>query len=290
VFFVAELSASATDPAAAAEPRTPAPPVADQAVAAAERIAFLALASELARGRDVLVIDDGASALAGIAEHLDSCELSAIATVADAAVDLVVADLTAADSSLDRLARVVRPETGIALVRLPNRPEFAPLLAALEANFARSITLRQHNWVSSALFDDAMFENDDPSRAVAASVRKLAAAEAGDSLYNVVVACHGSFPDFRPQLALTRAPELRAALTELAAAREQLERERGGAAERIAEQDLRIRELESELAWYDENKLALRGTIEKSSLAASILALWITISSNAGRIRRALRG
>jgi hypothetical protein len=290
VFFVTELSASRADEIPAQEIA----PAADEAVAGAERIAFLALASELARGRDVLVVDDGASALAGIAKHLDSIELGAVTAAESNAWDLVVIDLgdveDATLSQLGELARIVNAEAGIALVRLPNRPEFAPLLELLATSFTRSLTLRQHNWVSSALFDDAMFENDDPSRAVAASVRKMAAAPAGESLYNVVVASRGSFPDFRPQLALTRSPELRSALAELAVARAAVDHERSESAARLAEQDARIRQLENELAWYDENKLALRGTVEQSSLAASILALWITISSNAGRVRRALRG
>ncbi|MFT4049374.1 MAG: hypothetical protein QM648_05985 [Solirubrobacterales bacterium] len=136
-------SASATEAPPQEFPATP-PAVADEAVAAAERIAFLALASELARGRKVLVVDDGASALAGIAAHLDSTELSNLDGAADGAYDLVVADLLVADTDAEfgigQLARVVGADSGIALLRLPNRPEFAPLLAAFESSFARTLT------------------------------------------------------------------------------------------------------------------------------------------------------
>ncbi len=308
---MAELSVSATetvpeisaaeigDRGAAASERAPgAPraeaPVADEATAAAERIAFLALASELARGRNVLVVDDGASALAGIAAHLDSTGLGALGETESGQYDLVVADLLAADQTAAagaaQLARVVSAEHGIALVRLPNRPEFAPLLAQFTGSFARSLTLRQHNWVSSALFDDAMFENDDPSRAVAASVRKMAAAAPGEELYNVVVAAHGAFPDFRPQLALTRSPELRRVLTELAEARESAERAHAESEARATEQEQRIRALEEELAWYDENQLALRETVDASALARTLLSIWVTFASNLDRVRRVLRG
>jgi hypothetical protein len=92
----------------------PAPPaIADEAVAAAERIAFLALASELARGRNVLVVDDGASALAGIAAHLDSTAIAELAGAGDAAYELVVSDLLVAGEAeaggVPQLARVVNP-------------------------------------------------------------------------------------------------------------------------------------------------------------------------------------
>lgn len=304
-----ELSASAIEPAdqVAAQnpgPQVPGPQVpgpqgaasdqaiADHAVAAAERIAFLALASELARGRKVLVVDDGASALAGIAAHLDSTSIGDIATIEPGSYDLVVADLRAADQAtaegIAQLARVVGADAGTALVRLPKRPEFAPLAEQLAGNFARILTLRQHNWVSSALFDDAMFGNDDPSRAVAASVRKMAAAAKGEQLYDVILASHGAFPDFRPQLALTRSPQLRQALQDLAAEQQLRERERAQAAARELAQDSRIRELEEELAWYDEHYLALRESIERSGFKSSLLRLWVKFSENRIRLQRFL--
>jgi len=290
VDFVTELSASAIE--AAQQPKvSEQPQIADQAVAAAERIAFLALASELARGRNVLVVDDGASALAGIAAHLDSTALAQVGDVEAGAYDLVVADLLTAEvatGAAEQLARVVNAEAGIALVRLPNRPEFTALAAELEAGFANTLTLRQHNWVSSALLGDAMFVNDDPSKAVAASVRKMAAAEPGDELYNVVLAAHGSFPDFRPQLALTRSPQLRQALADLAAEQELRERQMAEAAARELAHDARVRELEEELAWYDEHHLALRESIERSALKSSLLKLWVKFSENLIRLRRYL--
>lgn len=271
-----------------------APAIADPAVADAERIAFLALGSELARERSVLVIDDGAGALSGVAARLESVGAGSLGEVDVAACDLVVAELATADDSsaavIAELARVVDIENGIALVRMPNRPEFAPLLAQLEAAFTRTIVLRQHNWVSSALFDDKMFENDDPSRAVAASVRKLAAAMPDQALYNVVVATHGEFPRFRPQLALTRSPELKQALERLAQAEHAQRLERDDFSARSAAQAARIRELEEEIAWYDENQLALRETVEQSALAATLLAIWVAVRSNMYRIRRVLRG
>lgn len=270
------------------------PAVADPAVAQAERIAFLALASELARGRNVLVVDDGASALAGIAEHLDSTELGGLDNPADGTYDLVVTDLVAADENaafgVGQLSRVVNVAEGIALLRVPNRPEFAPLLDAFKTSFARTLTMRQHNWVASALLDDAMFANDDPSRAVAASVRKMAAAQPGEELYNVVIGAQGAFPDFRPQLAMTRSVVLREMIAELQAERERAVADLADLTERNDEQAERIRALEEELAWYDENRLAIRGTVESKGWARTLLGLWVTFSSNFARVRQVLRG
>ncbi|MBI2691013.1 MAG: hypothetical protein HYX29_03595 [Solirubrobacterales bacterium] len=273
-------------------PTPAAPAIADEAVAAAERIAFLALASELARGRNVLVVDDGASALAGIAAHLDSTAIGELPGADSGAYELVVADLIAADeftiAGVPQLAGLVNAEAGIALLRVPNRPEFAPLLESFTASFARSLTLRQHNWVASALLDDAMFANDDPSRAVAASVRKMAAAQPGDELYNVVIGAHGAFPDFRPQLAMTRSVVMREMIAELQLTRERAESQLADAQAVNAEQDVRIRQLEEELAWYDENKLAIRATVEQKPWAMTLLSIYSSVMSLAARVRNVL--
>jgi hypothetical protein len=286
VLTEADLNGSAHAP----EP----PAIADEAVAQAERIAFLALASELARGRKVLVVDDGASALTGIAAHLDSTELSGLDGPEAGIYDLVVADLILADDNaafgVSQLARVVGQSEGVALIRVPNRPEFAPLLETFNESFARTLTMRQHNWVASALLDDAMFANDDPSRAVAASVRKMAAAEPGEELYNVVIGAQGAFPDFRPQLAMTRSVVLRELVAELQAERERAVADLADLTARNGEQAARIRALEEELAWYDENKLAIRGTVESKGWARTLLGLWVTFSSNFARVRQVLRG
>lgn len=268
--------------------------IADEAIAAAERIAFLAMASELARGRKVLVIDDGASALAGIAAHLDSCPIGSVDAQPEGEFDLVVADLLVADedtsAGVAQLTRVVNASNGAALVRLPNRPEFAPLRQAIESTFTRNLTMRQHNWVASALFDDAMFANDEPSKAVAASVRKLAAAEPGGELYTVVLAAQGEFPDFRPQLAVTRSLVMRNMIAELHQTRERAAVDLEAARADNAMQADRIRELEEELAWYDEHQLALRSQIEDRAWAMALVDLWASALVLARRARNVLRG
>lgn len=284
---------TAPAPAQPQAAETAAPTVADEAIAAAERIAFLAMASELARGRKVLVVDDGASALTGVAERLDSASIADLDTHANGTFDVVVADLLAADNEsafgVEQLARIVNESSGAALVRLPNRPEFAPLKATLESTFSRTLVMRQHNWVASALFDDAMFVNDDPSKAVAASVRKLEAAQPGDELYTVVLAAHGEFPDFRPQLAVTRSALMRDLVNELHATRELAAQQLDERDARLAQQLERIRELEDELAWYDQRELALRKQIEASPLLTQLVDIWRRLVHLSRRVRNTLK-
>jgi hypothetical protein len=291
---VAELTAVATETPAVSDPPTAQPEVADPAIAAAERVVFLALASELARERKVLVVDDGASALSGIAAHLENTTLGELPGIATGSYDLVVADFTQVDeealAAVEHLARVVDAATGIALLRAPNRPEFAVLTAALPQGFSRSLPLRQHNWVTSALFDDAMFENDDPSRAVLAVARKMAAAHEGEQLYNTFVATRGEFPTFRPQAVLTRAPDLARTLAELAGERAAAEQQRADYERRLGAAENHIRELEDDLAWYDENGLAIRERAESSALLSRLLKLWAKTLANLGRARRVLGG
>jgi hypothetical protein len=277
-------------PPAESAPEPPA--IADEAVAAAERIAFLALASELARERNVLVVDDGASALAGIAAHLDSAALSTLGAQPDGAYDLIVADLLAADEAasfgVPQLARIVQAESGTALIRLPNRPEFAPLLEAFKASFARTLTMRQHNWVASALLDDAMFQNDEAGRAVAATVRKLAAAQPGEELYTIVIGAHGAFPQFRPQLAMTRSVVLRELIAELQETKELQAAELADLKAENESQAARLRELELELAWYDEHDLALKEKVEKRPWAMTLVSIWASSLALLRRARRVL--
>lgn len=289
---MAEPSAIAAKAARVPAAMVATPTVADVAVARAEQIAFLAMASELARERDVLVVDDGASALSGIAAHLDSTALAGLAEIQRNDYDLVVADLDGAPEELSaavsHLASVVNTQAGIALVRIPNRPQMAGLGDRIIQGFARSVTLRQHNWVSSGLFDDAMFENGDPSRAAVAAVRKLAAAGLGEQLYDVLVLSHGELPRLRAQLALTRSPELTQALAELQQERMRAEHERAEFTQHLAEREARVIELEAELAWYDENKLAIRPWVESNSLASMLLSFWVFLRTNLGKLRRAL--
>ncbi|MBK5230968.1 MAG: hypothetical protein JJE27_07340, partial [Thermoleophilia bacterium] len=180
----------------------------DNAIPMAERIAFLSLAAELAKGRRVLVVDDGASSLSGIAAHLDSVTLSETPGMTGTGYEMLVADLTdagePASDAVSAFAGVLDAGVGFALVRLPNAPAFRQLREQLEGDFAQIRELRQHNWVASAVLTDALFSTDEPSRAAATTLRKAAGAAAGKELYTIVLAGNAELPDVRPHLALTR--------------------------------------------------------------------------------------
>jgi hypothetical protein len=239
----------------------------DEDLQRAERMAFFALASELTRGRQVLVVENGDGVLAHVAEHFDSRAVGELAAVADGGYTAVVADISAADddiaASAPHFARIVEASSGVALIRVPNRPELAGIRDAIAAGFANTRALRQHNWVASALFDDAQFAADDPGNAIPASLRKLAAAEPGEELYTLLLCGHGELPATPPQLALTRSAALRQLV-------DQLHRERETAKLALEEQrainatqERRLAELELEMAWLDEHELTLRESAER---------------------------
>lgn len=279
---------------AASQPEPATDPLADEAVVRAERIAFLSLASDLARERNVLVIDDGASALAGIAAHLDSTGIGQLGGAAGGAYDLVVADILAADAAAHdgaaQLARIAAPESGFVLMRVPNTPEFAPLVASVTSQFASVRMLRQHNWVASALFDDAAFAWDNPSQAAVASMRKLAGAAPGQELYTLVLAGHGDLPATVPHLAITRSAAMRDLIEELHTQRERAAAELATLqAESHAQAD-RIRELDAQVAWFDEHELNLRDAIESRPWAMTLLRYWERFVGLSRKIKNTLRG
>ena len=57
-----------------------------------------------------------------------------------------------------------------------------------------------------------------------------------------------------------------------------------------AAQAARVRELEEELAWYDEHNLALRGAVESKPWAMTLVSFWSSAVSITNRVRNVLRG
>lgn len=268
------------------------PRILEESTRRAERVAFLALASELARDRRVLIVDNGASALSGIAAHLDSIELTALDSATAEDYSLIVADLSATDApsieAVREFSRIATADEGIALLRLPNRPEFVALRDEFESGFAKTLTMRQLNWTASALLDDAMFENEDPARAVAACVRKVSAAQPGEERHIVLVGSHGDFPALRPQIAMTHALDLEDSL-ELAADRARLESALADADLHRALQATEIAELKEELARSDAELATSQEQVDGAVRMAKLVGLAAAAFSIFGRIRRSRR-
>ncbi len=293
-----ELNADAADfdatDAVAAAPRA----VADktgaltgQQIAAAERVAFLSLAAELAKGRRVLVVDDGASSLSGIAAHLDSVSSAEIEEQAGGGYEMVVADLSteeaASTASAEALAESLA-DSGFVLVRLPNAPGFAPFAERFANAFTRCVELRQANWVASAVLADALFTAGDPSRAAATTLRKGADAAPGEELYTIFAATNGDLPKLRPHVALTRSRSLRDLHEELDRVREAAQLASAENEARAAAQENTIRELQEQLAWYDEWELNLRDEIEKRGWAMTLVKAWARFVTLARRAKSVL--
>jgi hypothetical protein len=79
-------------------------------------------------------------------------------------------------------------------------------------------------------------------------------------------------------------------IAELQITRQRAEAELVEAKAENVEQAARVRQLEEELAWYDEHNLAVRDTVESKPWAMSLLKTWSSVVSILGRARNVLRG
>jgi SAM-dependent methyltransferase len=142
----------------------------------------------------------------------------------DAAFDVVVCFETiehveTPEAALDELARVLAAD-GLLVISSPNRAVYPPgnphhhheylpeeLEAALGERLANVRLFRQHDWLASAVLDDAAFaaEGDVPRLAASKAVGR----EPGTELYTVALASDGRLPSPRGLGVLTQTLELR---------------------------------------------------------------------------------
>lgn len=271
----------------------------------AERVVYIALACELARGRSALVVDDGVGALREAATRVTSRPLNELEVVADGDFDFAVIDVTTPSADLSDFSRVVNPRTGFAVARFPNDINFVEARASFVRGFGNAATLFQQEWTTSSLFSEAMALHDHPARAVQSSVRKLAAAQPGEERFHIVVAAHGPMPKLAPQLAVasgsaqreliisqeeriaSQSAQLEAQRQQITALSDRLElaqedlaaRESEPApatdlSEELAAAEARIAELEAELSWYPANRLPVKAQVEEREWASSLLSVW----------------
>lgn len=283
-----EAAVSAAERSVRPEAAAPADPV-----ESAERIAFLSLAAELAKGLNVLVIEDGAGSLAGIAAHLDSVTLEELSAKQGAGYQMLIADLPAdggiAAQTVAEIASALDPGNGFALVRVPNTAANAALRDHLQGAFSNSLGLRQANWIASAVLTDELFGSGDPAQASATTLRKNADAAVGEELYTIVLAAHGELPKLRPHIAITRSRELRELTDELERVRAAASAAAQQATASAAAQDAVIRELQEEVAWLDEHELNLRVKIVKRPWALTLVNAWARFVGLARRAKGKLR-
>lgn len=200
---------------------------------------------------------------------------------------------------IERLAGAAKPDTGVVMVSVPaDASGFGPerLVAELAQRFANVTTLRQHNWVASALLGDDEFVSGDAARQVVAEVRKTGAAQAGDELYVLAIASNAPLPEASNMVMLSRGAEVREWMTrvddaesQLAAARSEAESLRDEL-EAVREADrVRIEDLQDRLAWVEENELYLRQTAERFAFVAFVLRVWARMFRLQRRARQKLR-
>ena len=154
---------------------------------------------------------------------------------------------------LDELVRVLAPE-GLLLVSSPNRGvyqpgnphhlhEFTP--GELEAEIKRRLDnvrlLRQHDYITSAVLSDALYQQGNGVRIPGVSLHKLIAGAPGEEVYTIAMASNVVLPDPHSLLAMTGTLELRQWLslfeTQTAA---------------ISQRESHIAELEARLSERDE--------------------------------------
>jgi SAM-dependent methyltransferase len=133
----------------------------------------------------------------------------------------VIEHLEERDRALDELARVLAPG-GVLLVSSPNRDVYVPgnphhvheyrpeeLREALGRHLANVELRRQHDWIVSAVLDDAAMVTDDAETSVDARFAKVVAVQPGDETYTLAIASDGELPVMPNELVATGTVELR---------------------------------------------------------------------------------
>lgn len=133
----------------------------------------------------------------------------------------VIEHLEERDRALDELVRVLAPE-GVLLVSSPNRDVYVPgnphhvheyrpeeLREALVRHLTNVELCRQHDWIVSAVLDDAAMVTDDAETSVDARFAKVVAVQPGDETYTLAIASDGKLPVMPNELVATGTVELR---------------------------------------------------------------------------------
>lgn len=122
---------------------------------------------------------------------------------------------------ISELVRVLAPE-GVLVMSSPNRATYVPgnphhvheylpdeLQAALAESLEHVGLWRQHNWICSAILDDASFAGDDLADVRDLWVQKVAGEEPGRETFTIALASNAPLPEPEPGALLTGTAEVR---------------------------------------------------------------------------------
>ncbi len=224
----------------------------------------------------------------------------------DASFDLVVCfevieHVARPEDALTEFARVLGPD-GSLLVSSPNPDAYVPgnphhvrefradeLRAMLASQFAHVELRRQHNWVTSAIVEDAVAAADGLDVVPDLEAAKVVSVEPGSELYSIAIASHSPAPAMPPRLVATGLAEPRRWLelyaeqqNVLSSQREFLDRQRDMTHE-LSELHEQLRKGESELARLRESG-ALHDSLQQE---ATVLADRV---ERADRVLRDMQG
>ncbi len=172
----------------------------------------------------------------------------------DGSFDLVVCfevieHLEDRERALGEFERVLAPE-GLLVISSPNREayvagnphhvhEYEPeeLKSALEQRFAHVRLARQHDWILSAILDDAAFESEDGAVIERFEVAKLVGRRPGEETYTLAVAGDRPFPDLDLVGLLTSPVELQRWVALYEEQHQALDRQHAGLSSAVTERD-----------------------------------------------------
>lgn len=224
-------------------------------------------------------------------------------------------------AALSQLSRVTDHQTGILLVSYAN-PGVLPregsephghgltaekLLEHLRGQFANVEPLRQHNWVSTAIFDDESFALGDEALPIEARVAKAAGAIPGEELYTLAICSNADLPPVQNGVVITRDIQVKDWLEQIEAANrsveiaDQLVRQADSRADQAVQRQSELKTelvearatweasmaaLQDQIAWVETHELDLRPHIERHPWIGKLVGLWVFCVHASRRVRR----
>jgi 2-polyprenyl-3-methyl-5-hydroxy-6-metoxy-1,4-benzoquinol methylase len=213
-------------------------------------------------------------------------------------------DQAAQERFVAEAARVLRPG-GLLIASSPNRAQYpagnpfhvreltpAELEQLTRREFAQVQLFRQHNWIASAVLDDAGFEATGETEAPAFQARKLEGRQPGEELYTLVIASDAPFQPPAPQALLTHALEVRRWMDEIDRHKSEHVRTREALAEAEREllelrdrRSIEMARLERQTYWLERGRIDLDALMKRP-----LMRFMFRLLARMLRIRRRLTG